>query len=191
MQSLAVHRCNRFSVVCALASLLAGLVHAETFQLKDGQTLTGEPVSFDEKGLVVREPNGSYSERTPWARFSQADLKEIGSNPKAARFVKPFIEVPPEVKARQTQITLNPVPRLERPPARSLLGGLFSSSVGAAVLLILYLANIYAAREIAIARAQPVPLVCAAAAVAPIIGPIVFLCLPTRLKPAAEEAART
>lgn len=189
MQSLAVRRCNKLWVVCGLASLLTGLARAETFQLKDGQTLTGDPISFDEKGLIVRDADGRYSERTPWPKFSQADLKEIAGNPKAARFVRPFLEASLEPKARQSEVTLKPVPRLERPPAGSLLGALFSSSVGLAVLFMLYLANIYAGREIAILRAQPAPLVCGSAAVVPIIGPIIFLCLPTRSKPAGEETA--
>jgi hypothetical protein len=191
MQSLAVRCCNKLWAVCGLASLLTGLAGAETFQLKDGQTLTGDPISFDEKGLIVREPDGRYSERTPWLNFSQADLKAIATNPKAARFVRPFLEVSPEAKARETAIPLQPVPRLERPPAGSLLGALFSSTVGLAVLFVLYLANIYAGREIAILRAQPVPLVCGLAAVVPIVGPIVFLCLPTRLTHAREETAWT
>jgi len=181
-----MRRFNVFWIVCGLASLLTSLVRAEAFQLSDGQTLTGDPVSFDENGLIVRQSDGKYSERTPWPKFSQEDLKKIATNPKAARFVQPFIEIPPEEKAKRDEITLKPVPRLERPAGGSLLGALFSSSVGLAVLLILYLANIYAGCGIARSREQPKGLVCGLSAVVPIIGPIIFLCLPARLKTGGE-----
>lgn len=180
--------------------LLAGPTRAETFQLIDGQVLVGDAVSPDERGVRIRLaeggyaevklPDGSTTQTIPWAKFSQADLKKIGAtNPKTAAFVEPFIEMPPEVKAKEKEkkeIRVKPVPRLERPPAGSLLGALFSSSVGLAVLFILYLANIYAGYEVAVIRAQPPALVCGLAAVVPIIGPVIFLCLPTRVRFAAE-----
>jgi hypothetical protein len=52
--------------------------------------------------------------------------------------------------------------------------------------VLLYGANIYAAYEIAVFRARPVGLVCGVAAVAPVIGPIVFLSLPTRVEQTEE-----
>ena len=63
---------------------------------------------------------------------------------------------------------------------------MFSSSVGALVLLLLYAANIYAAYEISIFRARPIALVCGVSAVLPLIGPILFLSLRPPLKPSAE-----
>ena len=181
--------------------LLAGPTRADTFQLNDGQILVGEAVSPDERGVRIRLaeggyaevklPDGSATQTVPWTKFSQADLKKIAAtNPKTAAFVEPFIEVPPDEKAKEKkkrEITVKPVPRLERPPAGSLLGALFSSSVGLAILFILYLANIYAGYEVAIIRAQPAALVCGLAAVVPIIGPVIFLCLPTRVKFAEAE----
>ena len=133
-------------MACGLIWLLTGLACADTFQLGDGQVFTGEIVSPDEKGVRIRLPEGGYAEIklpdgtltqvVPWAKFSQADLKKIASNPKAAQFVEPFIEVPPEEKAKEREITVKPVPRLEQPQAGSLLGALFSSSVGLAVLFL-------------------------------------------------------
>ena len=52
-------------------------------------------------------------------------------------------------------------------------------------MLLLYAANIYIGYEVAIFRAQPLPLVLGASAVLPIIGPIIFLSMPTRMQPAA------
>ncbi len=67
---------------------------------------------------------------------------------------------------------------------------------GIFILLVLYAANIYAAYEISIFRAQPPALVCGVAAVAPVIGPVIFISMPTRLRqkeadwqPPAEEYA--
>ena len=58
---------------------------------------------------------------------------------------------------------------------------MFSSGLGLFILLILYAANIYAGYEIAIFRAQQIPLVCGVSAVLPIIGPIIFLCIKPRM----------
>jgi hypothetical protein len=54
-------------------------------------------------------------------------------------------------------------------------------------MLLLYAANIFAAFEISIFRARPAALVCGVSAIAPLIGPIIFLCLPTQIDPATEE----
>jgi hypothetical protein len=67
---------------------------------------------------------------------------------------------------------------------------MFSSSVGAFVLLLLYAANIYAAYEISIFRARPFALVCGVSAVVPLIGPVLFLALPTAVKPSEKEEAQ-
>jgi hypothetical protein len=75
---------------------------------------------------------------------------------------------------------------LERPAKGSLLGALFSSSIGLVAMLLLYAANIYAGYEVAVVRAYPPAMVCGIAAIAPVIGPVVFLCLPTKLKSSEE-----
>ncbi len=164
--------------------LVYTVARGDTFQLTDGQTLTGDAVSFDENGLIVRTPEGKYSDRTPWSKFSQADLKKLGQqNRKITPLVEPFIEVTQEERIKKTEVEIKPVPRLERPPSQSLLGAMASSSVGLFTLFLLYAANIYAAYEVSVFRAQPRVLVCGLAAI-PLIGvasPIIFLCLPTRM----------
>jgi hypothetical protein len=57
---------------------------------------------------------------------------------------------------------------------------------GLVILLILYAANLYAAYEISIFRARPTLQVIGSAAVLPVIGPIIFLAMPTKM-----EAAET
>ena len=80
-------------VLCGLISMEA---RADTFQLSDGQTLTGDVVSFNENGLIVRLPEGKYADRVPWSKFSQVDLKRLAQNPKITPLVEPFVEVSQE-----------------------------------------------------------------------------------------------
>lgn len=175
-----------FGIGLCLCGLLAGGVHAETFQLTDGQSLTGDIISFNEIGLILRLGDEKYSERVPWTKLSQADLKLLQQKPKLAPLVEPFIEIPQAERAKKTEVPLKAVERLEHPAKGSLLGALFGSSVGLVSLMLIYLANLYAAYEISVVRAYPLALVCGIAAVAPLIGPVVFLCLPTRIASAQE-----
>lgn len=158
---------------------------AETFELTDGQTLTGEIVSWNEAGLLLNLGSGKY-ERFAWTRFSQATLKALSERPKLAPLVEPFIEIPVEQRIKKTEVVIKPVERLQLPARGSLFGALFGSSVGLVALLLVYAANLYAAYEISVLRAYPAAMVCGIAAVAPLIGPAVFVCLPTRIASAAE-----
>jgi hypothetical protein len=169
-----------------LCGPLVGRVHAETFQLTDGQSVTGDVISFNESGMILRLGDGKYSERISWTKLSQADLKLLQQKPKLAPMVEPFIEIPQVERVKKTEVPLKDVERLNRPDKGSLFGALFGSSVGLVCLILVYLANLYAAYEISAVRAYPPGLVCGIAAVAPFIGPIIFLCLPTRIVSAAE-----
>jgi hypothetical protein len=196
MQNSIVHKFYSFCVLLVLCVSLAATAYSETLHTLDGQTLTGDVVSMDEKGIVLRQADGKYSDHIPWGKLSQDNLKELQSNPKAAPFAEPFIELTAEDKAKRTEIDIKPVPRLERPASHSLIGGLFGSAIGFFIVLVLYAANIYAGYEISIFRAQPAGLVCGVAAVLPIIGPIIFLSMPTKVKtkeadwaPPPEESA--
>ncbi len=174
-----------------LCGLLTGIVRAETFQLTDGESVSGEVVSFNESGLVVRLPDDRYSDRVPWTKFSQPDLRKLADNPKIKEFVEPFIEVTQAERVRATAVDIKPVPRLERPAEQSVIGALFSSPVGILLILIVYAANIYAAFEVALFRGHPKVLTCGVSAVAPIIGPIVFLAIPTRVSRPEDEGILT
>lgn len=160
---------------------------AETFQLSDGTAISGELVSPNELGVLLRLPDGSYSDRIPWVRFSQTDLKRIGENPRFKQFVEPFIEVTEDKSPKKLEIKVNPVTRMERPSKESFLKGFVFSSVGFVVLLLLYAANLFAAYEVSIIRAFSPAVVCGVSAILPLFGPVLFLCLPTRLK--TEEHA--
>src|SRR5262249_16624117 len=103
---------------------------------------------------------------------------------KGERLSEPFIEVTQEEKIQKTEVNIKQPNRLERPPGQSLFGALLGSGPGLIILLLLYAANLYAAYEISLFRAQSIPLVCGISALVPVIGPIVFLSIPTRIKPA-------
>lgn len=184
---------RRFYLVGAgvwLCLWLAGRLHADSFQLLDGSTVTGEiilPATAD--GLNIKIAQGKY-QRLAWTNLAQATLQELtkNPNPKIVEYAEPFIEITEDQKLKKTEPpVIKPPPRLERPAKGSLFGALFGSSIGLVALLLVYAANIYGGYEIATVRAYPPALVCTVAAVAPVVGPIIFLCLPTRVKSAAEE----
>ncbi len=157
---------------------------ADTFQLADGTSVSGDIVMQNDSGITLRTPDDTYT-NVVWPKFSQSALKQLAQDPKAKALVEPFIETRPQPK--NEQIVVHDVSRLALPPAGSLIATLLSSSVGFVTLLLIYAANIYAAYEIAIVRARPIGLVMGVAAVLPVLGPIIFLSLPIRTEaPAAE-----
>ena len=164
------------------------MASAITFEMTDGVKLEGEIFLVKDEFLQIRAEGGSFP-KIEWSKFSQTTLNELKKNPKLAQIVEPYIEVPLDEKIKKTEVAIKEVPRLERPPKGSILGAMFSSSVGIVCLLLLYGANIYAGYEIAVVRAYPPAMVCGVAAVAPIIGPVIFLCLPTKMPPSEDELA--
>lgn len=178
-------------VVLALCAVCAGDALAETYQLLTGETLSGEPVSFDEKGVVVKKADGTFASRVSWTNFTQDALKQLSTFPKARLFTEGLIEEEEDAASKKAvEITPKPVPRLERLNRKASLGVLFASPLSVAILFILYLANVYAAYEISVFRNYPAPLVCGVAALAPLIGPIIFLSLPTKLESRVEEVVQ-
>lgn len=171
-----------------LCALLVSLAQAMTFEYADGTKVEGEIVQGKPEFLKIRVDGNKY-EDIAWEKLSQTTLKELLADPKLKleNFIQPFIEIPEEDRIKRTEVEIKAVPRLERPAKGSVIGSMFGSSVGLVVMLLLYAANIYAAYEIATVRAQPPAMVCGIAAVAPVIGPIIFLCLPTKLKSSVEH----
>ena len=181
---------------------LASPGRAAEFKLKNGEVLVGEPSRMDSKGMVIRyvppvEGKGPFSDRIPWGELSQDTLRELAKNPKARPFVQLLIlPTPEEMQAqlevqfpetRKAEIVIGEKPSPGRPHAgTSLLGALFTGG-GLIVLLLLYAANLYAAYEIGAFRNYPGFMTAGIAAFAPVITPIVFLCLPRRERRAAVE----
>jgi len=182
-----------FLIVLGWVGCMAALVaRADTFELNDKSTVSGQLLAPDGRGILIKGDDGKISERIPWTNFTQTALKKIFELPAAKPFVELYLE-PDEPEPSQraaAAITLKPVPRLPRPDPRARLGAVFSSPLSVTLFLILYLANVYAAYEISVFRNYPIALVCGLAAIAPVLGPIVFLSLPTRPVPTALEVAR-
>ncbi len=174
-----------------LSMLLVVDAAADTFKLNNGETLTGELLvtSANDAGVQVKVGDAKY-ERVSWSNFSQDDLKQFRDNKKLEPLVEPFIEVSIQEKVQKTEVPIKQPPRLERPAKQSLVGALFGSALGVFVLLMLYAGNLYAAYEIWLFRGHPLPLLMGVSAVVPVIGPIIFLSIPTKLKPteAPEES---
>jgi hypothetical protein len=180
-----VRRYLALALALTLGGLAAVTARADTFNLSDGSTIEGELISATEKGAIVKQPDGKYSDRVAWEKFSQENLKVIAKNPKFSRFVQGLvIEDEPEVKKKPAKpvVVAKPVEsKLDRPAKPALIGGFFGSGVGWFILLALYAANLWAAYEIALFRAQPIALVCGAAALVPILPQIIYLSMPTRI----------
>ncbi len=167
---------------------LVARVQAIPFEYADGTKIEGDIVQAKPEFLQIRVDGNRY-EKIAWDKLSQATLKQLAGDPKLKleSLIQPYLEGADDATIKKTEVVIKPVPRLDRPAKRSLLGALLSSSVGLIALLLLYAANIYAGYEISVIRAYPAGMVCGIAAVAPLIGPVIFLCLPTKMKATAEE----
>lgn len=185
---------RRFAVVLILLGFLAGrccAAEAAVLPLNDGTKLEGEPISFTAQGLVVKTADGNFAPRVAWTNFTQEALKELAKQPKAKPFIEPYLDVDESETDAKPSLEIKPKPhdQLERPDPKAGLGALFSSSLNVIVFLLLYAGNIFAAFEIAIFRNYHPGLVCGVAAVAPVIGPVIFLCLPTKVQKSLDELA--
>jgi hypothetical protein len=183
-----------FVVFAILSGSRADAAEAETntvkLQLVSGSTIEGTPISFLDSGLVVRRPDGILADRVPWTNFTQSALITLNRNFKQAEvFVGHMIERDEEEDPipRDAKVTLKSVTRLERPDPKAGLGVVFSTPLSLAVCVLIYLANLYAGYEVARYRNYHPVMVCAIAAVAPIVGPVLFLCLPTYFEEVIEE----
>lgn len=185
---------RRFVAVFVSLALIAGgirLALAAAYPLTDGTSLDGEPISYNALGVVVKKADGSFAPRMGWTNFTQEALKQFAKDAKAKAFIEPYLEVDESEAERKPSLEIKPKahPRLDRPDPKAGMGAMFSSSVSVVLFLILYAGGIYAAFEIALFRNYHPGLVCGIAAVAPVIGPVVFLCLPTRVQKSHDELA--
>ena len=188
-------------VLTLLCGLLSGVAGAATFKLASGQTMTGDLIETgsNDATALINVGDGKY-ERVAWGQFSQEDLKgfmeKFAANKKITEAVEPFIEVSAEEKAKVTEVTIKPAPPgvkeiqdERKSPKLSVIGSLFKSGLGIFLLVLIFAANIFAGYEIAIFRAQSVPLVAGLAAI-PIVGfvsNIIFLAMPTHVQKKTEE----
>jgi hypothetical protein len=187
MEKFGVHKFYRYCLVMAFCGLLAATAAAQpttiTLHPQKGAVVTGTILDMGEQGVRLQLSDGTFMDNPiPWGLLSQDDLKVLQNNPKAARFVEPFIQIPQAEKLERTQVDIKEPPRLERPASGSVFAALVGSGVGLVMLLLVYLGNLYAAYEISLFRARPPAMVMGISAVAPVLGPVIFLALPTRLR---------
>ncbi|MEK7686044.1 MAG: hypothetical protein AAB466_11540 [Verrucomicrobiota bacterium] len=177
-----MRRLRLFVLILSLIWQAASAGLAAEYRLTNGDVLKGEAASFNDDGLIVRLDLGGFSQRVGWGRLTQEALKELAKDARATRFVEPFIEIPPEVKhkekAKKKEIVLRPVPRVERPAGKPKFFASLITPPGLMVLIVLFLANLYAGYEVAQYRNRPVAVVCGLSVLAPVLGPILFLSLP-------------
>jgi hypothetical protein len=153
---------------------------AAEFKTMAGDVYNGEVSSIDKDGLVIRLAEGGFSPRIDWPKFSEDTLKELATNPKAKRFVEPLLDIPAVEVARKEAKTI-PIKNVERVPLPQTNHGLIAALTapnGLILLGALYLANLYAAFEIARFKWRSVPLVCGLSAILPVVGPLLFLATP-------------
>ncbi len=185
-----------------LCGWMGSALFAAEYKLIDGTALSGELITADKDAFVLKLDGGGYSTRTDWGKLSDESLLAMSRIPKAAKFVEPYVTLPSPEDVRRERPALSitepqrvPKPRTEkaapgRPdrntarPLTAILtpGGLFF--LGA-----MYLANIFFGFEVARFKWRPPVLVCGVAAVAPIIGPLIFLSMPKWTPP--EEVSAT
>lgn len=174
-----------------LTCWLSGL--AAEFRLITGDVYKGTLAAADKDGLIVRLDSGEYSPRVDWAKLTDETLNQLVNDPKAKRFVEPFIEPPLEeikkLSSASKEIAVRQPQRVELPQGggKGLIAAL-SAPNSLILLLALYAANLYGAFEIARFKWRPVALVCGLSAVLPVIGPIIFLLVPKHVVAPQENA---
>src|SRR5271165_1224783 len=96
---------------------------ANTYDLTDGKSMTGDVISYNDNGIVFRLEGDQYSERVPWTKFTQDALKQLSAvNPKIKVLAEPFIETPPTERTKKSEVAVHEVTRLDLPPRTSLFG---------------------------------------------------------------------
>lgn len=184
---------RRFASFCTGLLAFTAAVMATDFRFNSGDKITGDLAAIDANGFVIRLPDGTYSPRFPWLKLSDETLEVLKDNPKAKKFVEPLVMPPAEeVAAKEAKAAIKLSPSTLPAPVEAKKGWLTAllSPPGLVFLGLLYLANLFAAFELSKFKWRPAALVCGAAAVLPVLGPIVFLVLPRYTAPVVEDATK-
>jgi hypothetical protein len=152
----------------------------QTLKLVDGSVVIGRIISAkDQYVQVALDTGGGTPAYTNvfWVRLSQETLQELTKNPTTAPYANIFLDPPARERtiATRRNISIKQPPRLDRPQGGSLL----ASPVMLVLLLLIYAANIWAGWEVGIYRQWPAAMTAAVAAFVPILGPAIFLAMPT------------
>ena len=181
-------------LLCALPVMGKNL--EGTFRTIDGEKIVGRTVKYSAEGVSFKLTEGpragGFSEKIAWMRFTPETLRYFATDLEARPYAQLLIVIP---DADMNEEMASPNDRremasIENPESKShgreyqgagFIGSFFKGG-GFLLLLLLYGANLYAGYELAFFRRYPVPVTCGAAAVAPFIAPIVFLCMPPKKK---------
>src|SRR5437868_2064117 len=179
---------------CAFGATSSAAAATLTLKQTNGETIEGEHVSSNPQGIVVKKADGSFAPRVAWASLTQESLKQLLTIKAAKPFVENLIDpedTDPTGKDKKAEVEFKvKIPdRLDRPEANAGIKALTSSSITLSFLILLYLGNIYAGYEAGIFRNYPWILTSATAVVLPVIGPVLFICLPTRMKKSQDQLA--
>ena len=181
-----------WGILFVAVALFASAQQTMPFKLNNGVVLNGQPLTPKDQFVMVKLGDGAYTNLF-WSQLSQETLHELEKNKTFQPFAAIFIDPPPTTREAKTggkkTVVIKDVPRMDRAK-----GGFFSSPVMVVCLLLVWAANIYAAYEISVFRQQPPALVCVVAGVLPVIGPTIFLAMPTRQQqhePAWEAPVET
>ena len=155
----------RLGVVSTLLVLWLSFVSVTgaEFRLTNGDVYTGEASSFNDDGLVVRRDIGGFSPRIPWGKLTQDTLKQLAEIPEAKEYAEPYIEIPIEVKeaekAKRREIRITEPTKVSHTPAKTGFFAAMANPLGYALLGAIYLANLYAAAQVARFKGRPIALV--------------------------------
>jgi hypothetical protein len=181
---------RQLAAVCLLGWVTAlGLLGAE-YKLNDGSVLSGELISADKESFVLRLDGGGYSPKTDWGKLSDESLLAMSKQPKAAKFVEPYVSLPTAEEVRRERKPFK-VAEAQRVPHPQVPKGAFAAIMtpgGLFFLGLMYLANIFFGFEVARFRWRSPVLVCGLSAVLPIIGPLIFLAMPKWAPPEEVNA---
>ncbi len=156
---------------------------APDFKMSDGSVITGELVAPNDDGTVIRRSSGGLTSRLGWDKFAQDTLKTLAQDAKLKELVQAYIDAPEDAtEATRPEVVIKDPPgKVERPAKRPGFFAAFTTPAGLLILGILFLANLYAAYEVSVFRNYPAAAVLGTSVILPILGPILFLCMPTRV----------
>jgi len=184
-------RWRRHLLLLLTVPLILAASMAAEFKLITGDVYRGQLSAADDDGIVVRLETGEFSPRIDWAKLSDETLKALLENPRARPFAEPLVEptevvVPVKVKEIAVRPVVGRVP-IPEGVSKGLLSALMTPN-GLILVFALFIANLYAAFEVARFKWRPVGLVCGLSAVLPVLGWVIFLALP-RVTAAEQENA--
>src|SRR6185295_14931758 len=79
---------------------------ADSYRLRTGELIEGDPISFDARGVVFKQPDQTFSPRTGWTNFTEVALKRLGEFPEGQKFVEEYLieEDQPEQEVAELDI---------------------------------------------------------------------------------------